>query len=126
MKWESERKLINAGFGLALVLLILLSLLTYQLFRTGVENTQWVKHTHLVLEGSKELLSNLKDAETGQRGYIITADEAFLEPFYMALERDDQLFKTLQKLTADNPAQQQRLAEAEKLIREKLAFTHRV
>ncbi|HEY4650530.1 MAG TPA: CHASE3 domain-containing protein, partial [Pontibacter sp.] len=85
-----------------------------------------VKHTHLVLEGSKELLSNLKDAETGQRGYIITADEAFLEPFYMALERNDQLFKTLQKLTADNQAQQQRLAEAEKLIREKLAFTHRV
>lgn len=126
MNWDTERKLINTGFVLALLILLLLSFFTFRLFRNNVENDKWVKHTHHVLENSKELLSNLKDAETGQRGFIITADEDFLEPFYMALERNNNLISNLKALTSDNQSQQKRIAEAGRLIEDKFNYSKEV
>ena len=42
-------------------------------------------HTHQVRGELADLLSELKDAETGQRGYVITGDESYLEPYKSAL-----------------------------------------
>ena len=46
-----------------------------------------VTHTYMVLERLAALLSVLKDAETGQRGFVITGDEAYLEPYVKARTR---------------------------------------
>ena len=78
-------------------------------------------HTHEVLEHIAGVLSQLKDAETGQRGYVITGDEAFLEPYQTGSADRFNVVKELRKLTADNPNQQKRLDAAEPLIAAKLA-----
>src|SRR5699024_8865578 len=48
-------------------------------------NAQSVTHTHEVIKGMDRLLSLLKDAETGQRGYLLTGDVLYLQPYNTAL-----------------------------------------
>jgi PAS domain S-box-containing protein len=54
---------------------------TFWSFRQLEEAAQARTHTHLVLNSVDDLLSALKDAETGQRGYLLTGDETFLAPY---------------------------------------------
>src|ERR1019366_1446819 len=61
------------------------------------------------------------DSQTGQRGYIITGDESFLEPYQAAGTAIATTVDELRELTSDNPAQQKRIGQAEPLIAAKLA-----
>src|SRR5262249_50670643 len=88
---------------------------------TLANTSHLVTHTHQVLEHIAEVTSLLKDAETGQRGYIITGDDAYLEPYQTGSSNVHGVLKELRELTADNPNQQKRLDEAEPLIAAKLA-----
>ena len=63
----------------------------------------------------------MKDAETGQRGYVITGETSYLEPYQGAHEAVDQKLKRLLELTADSPIQQRRLAAIEPLVAAKFA-----
>jgi len=61
-------------------------------------------------------MSAIKDAETGQRGYIITRNARFLTPYIYSRDKVNTSFITLKKLTADNPQQQHNLQKLFKLI----------
>jgi CHASE3 domain sensor protein len=67
------------------------------------------------------VVSLLKDAETGQRGYILTGDEAYLEPYHAGSGEVLNVVRELRKLTADNANQQKRIDTAERLAAAKLA-----
>jgi len=82
------------------------SILTYKLERFGEEKLQWVNHTHEVLVSAKGLLSSMQDAETGQRGYLITNDLNYLDPYHTGLDAAESGLRTLRTQTADNPDQQ--------------------
>jgi PAS domain S-box-containing protein len=69
-----------------------------------------VEHTHHVITGLELLLSTLKDAETGHRGFVISGEPDLLEPYDGALGRVWGELDEVQRLTADNSAQQERLA----------------
>ena len=86
-----------------------------------VENQHWVSHTHRVLTELEATLSTLKDAETGQRGYLLTGEERYLEPYHSAIARINQQVAELQQLTADNNRQQQRIGDLKIAIDSKLA-----
>jgi methyl-accepting chemotaxis protein len=118
--WTFGRK-IAAGFALSLVLLIAIGGVSYFSITKLTRTSQWVTHTHEVLEHIDRVLGLLKDAETGQRGYLITGDEAFLEPYHTGTAEVPDVVKDLRKLTADNPNQQRRVDAAEPLIAAKLA-----
>ena len=60
------------------------------------------------------------DAETGQRGYLLSGEEPYLEPYRAALAQLDQILKRLRSLTADNAPQQRRLDALEPLTAKKL------
>ncbi len=109
MKWTVGTK-IGAGFTLALAILVTISGVSYRSSTELVATANWVTHTHKVLEDLESLLSALKDAETGQRGYLITGEESYLEPYHAGLAELDRRIKSLRALTADNPTQQQRLS----------------
>ncbi len=117
--WTFGRK-IAAGFTLAFLLLLGIGAVAYRSISSLTNTSQLVTHTHQVLEHIAEVLSLLKDAETGQRGYIITSDEAFLEPYQTAISSVHSVVKELRQLTADNPNQQTRIDKAEPLITAKL------
>lgn len=73
-------------------------------------------HTYKVLESSDIFLSTMKDAETGQRGYLLTGNKSYLEPFLDAQKIIHVQLDELRRLTNDNPDQQQRLARLAPLV----------
>ena len=66
----------------------------------------WVAHTHEVLEMLAQVLSGVKDAETGVRGFVITGEDRYLEPYHRSRSDVDERVAKFSGLTADNPAQQ--------------------
>ncbi len=106
---------------MALALLIFNAATSYRNTLKLVENERWVNHTHRVLTELEATLSTLKDAETGQRGYLLTGEERYLEPYNSAIARVNEQVVGLQQLTADNKRQQQRLRDLKIAIDSKLA-----
>ncbi|HEU4438068.1 MAG TPA: CHASE3 domain-containing protein [Methylomirabilota bacterium] len=93
--------------------------------REVANSVQWVSHTQEVLAKLEQVLSTLKDAETGQRGYLLTGDPQYLEPHEQALARMPGQLAQLRQLIADNPAQTVRLLRLEQLVTERLGVLQR-
>lgn len=119
MRWTVGAKL-GLGFGLALAILLVIGIASYLGTRTLMETNRWEIHTHLVLGKLENVLSLLKDTETGQRGYIITGQQRYLEPYDQAVKQIASEMKGIRELTADNSNQQVRLDALELLITAKL------
>lgn len=115
-----QRKIFNLGFGLALAILIILGALSCWRITKLVKLFNYAQHTNEALESLRGILSIVKDAETGQRGYIITGEESFLEDYHKAVKAISQEIKNLRILTADDPGLQQQLDLLESLINKKL------
>jgi methyl-accepting chemotaxis protein len=120
MRWSIGKK-IGSGFGLALLALTIVGAVSYDSTSALIDSAELVRHAHAVLDGLDELLSGMKDAETGQRGYVITGEAPYLAPYQGAREAVDQKLKLLLESTADNPIQQRRLAAIEPLVVSKFA-----
>jgi len=119
MKWFVRIKTWVA-FGLALAILAGIGGIAYRNTTQLVETAKRVAHTYAVLENLESLLSDLSDGEAGGRGYVLTGEEYYLEPYQKAVESIGRSIKALKELTADNPGQQRRLEALDPLIAEKL------
>lgn len=115
LKWNVGAK-IGAGYLLALFFVLAIGIVSLKSTSMLSETAQWKTHTHQVLGSLKHLISAMQDAETGQRGYLITGEVHYLEPYYSAKQGIDADFKALAALTQDNPEQQQRLIQLDPLI----------
>lgn len=102
-------RFIFSSFAICVVLLATLSWISYDKIKDSTSYATAVEHTHEVLRKSEELISILKDFETGQRGYLLTDEKVFLEPYYRAESRINQVYRTLVFNVKDNPIQAQRL-----------------
>jgi signal transduction histidine kinase/DNA-binding response OmpR family regulator/CHASE3 domain sensor protein len=80
-----------------------------------------VSHTEQVEDHLHRFLSAVKDAETGQRGFLLTGSERYLDPYQLALGNIAAELVELRRLTLDNPAQQRRLEVVAPLVDAKLA-----
>jgi methyl-accepting chemotaxis protein len=118
--WTFGRRIV-VGFMIPCLLLVGIGAVAYRSISSLTTTNHLVAHTQQVLEHIAEVLSLLKDAETGQRGYVIAGDEAFLDPYQSGVGGIPNVVKDLRRLTADNPNQQTRLDQAEPLIAAKLA-----
>lgn len=97
-----------------LTVLLLLSLNTAVSLLGSYRLTQLrerAEHIHAELLGIERIYSTAVDAETGQRGYLLTGEERYLAPYRQALRRVDQEREQLQSLLADDPAQQPRFQQ---------------
>ena len=122
--WTFGKK-IAAGFALSFVLMAMIGVAAYRSINTLSNTSQMVAHTHRVLDRLAEVLNVLQDAEIGGRGYIITGDESFLQPYQNAETKVATVVNDLRALIADNPAQQKRLSQAEPIVMAKLSLTKR-
>lgn len=118
---KSLTRQITAGIGIALGLLIFNAATSYRNTLKLVENEAWVSNTYRVLTELEATLSTVKDAETGQRGYLLTGEERYLEPYHSAIANVNTQLVGLQELTADNNRQQQRIRDLKIAIDSKLA-----
>src|SRR3569832_284742 len=80
-----------------------------------------VAHTYQVSASLRQVLVDAQDAETGQRGYILTQRPSFLAPYKAASERVDRDLARFKELTADNPDQQHRAQALAALVRERFS-----
>ena len=109
------------SFALTLAVFICLDWFSYQNLIAENEADRVEKHTYLVIEELGKFLSSLQDAETGQRGFIITGDRQYLAPYYDGCSIVQVHLATLRSLTRDNRDQQKRLDSIEVLTRTKLS-----
>ncbi len=100
---------LRLGLGLSLILLILSSLASYISIHNLIKNADLVEHSNKVISNLENAISTLKDAETGQRGYLLTGNNVFLEPYYGARERVNVLYAEIKKETIDNKFQQRKI-----------------
>ena len=122
--WTFGKK-IASGFALSFVLMAMIGAVAYHSINTISNTNKWVVHTHHVIERLADLLNVMQDAEIGMRGYIITGDESFLEPYQKADTKILKVVNDLRALTVDNSAQQKRIAQIEPVIVAKLSLTKR-
>lgn len=112
---------IAGGFGVASAILIIIGVVSYQSATRLIETNNRVAQTQERLNKLEELLSQIKDAETGQRGYLLTGEERYLAPYKTAIASVNGEIKQLRKLTANYPNQQRQLEAIESAIKNKLA-----
>jgi diguanylate cyclase (GGDEF)-like protein/PAS domain S-box-containing protein len=120
MKLPIEKK-VKAILGLALGLLSTMGLAAYwsirQLHHINTDIKQVEENTELV----KSLLSDLKDTETGQRGYLLTGQDQYLEPYRSGIKAITEHLKQVSTLLGAQPSQAQDLKALQALINSKLA-----
>lgn len=82
---------------------------------------RWVDHTYQVIGAADGLLLALTDAETGQRGYVLTGENRYLDSYRSGRPAVAIALQTLRRLTVDNPTEQQRVDSLSRLAAAKLA-----
>jgi PAS domain S-box-containing protein len=125
MKWNMGNRLVFGGFVIATAILVFVGWQSYRNTARFAEAAEWRKHTYEVLRNLDETVGRLVDAETGQRGYLLTGEEAYLEPYRATIKSIDQTIGNLKNLTSDNPNQQKRIQILEPLVGKKLTELQR-
>lgn len=122
---EPERK-IAAGFGVAMVLLMAIGGFVFFSVRERAETVGQAGRAQEVLEALQGVQSSLKGAESAGRGYAVTGQEAYLQPYEVTRAVIPGQIQRLRELTADDADQQRRLRGIESLIEAKLGLTQAI
>lgn len=109
------------AFGLAMGILALIFAFSYRSTTVLIESGNSRQHSHRVLEMTQRLLSELQDAETGQRGYLITGAEPYLEPYHAGVSQVAITMKALRSLVSDDIDQKAALPALDSLTAAKFA-----
>jgi signal transduction histidine kinase/CHASE3 domain sensor protein len=104
------------------VLVLLVGALAYQRAKSVISDVREVEHSHAIIESADALLTRAVDAETGQRAYLITGDQTFLEPYRGARGDIDRWLDSLRVLVRGDPAQSQLLGDVAALVSERFAL----
>jgi CheY-like chemotaxis protein/signal transduction histidine kinase len=108
------------GFLLAVVAVVIITLLSYQSLQATANTTRNLTQSVEVLRRLQALLSTLKDAETGQRGFLLTGEESYLTPYTDAKDALPEEFRAVRALLVNRPEQAQRLEALESLANLKM------
>ena len=123
---QSFRKLLSRNIGLPLGVGLLSAVVFVLLINYLLSAIQWVEHTDRVINNANEAVKLSIDMETGMRGFLITADERFLEPYEVARPQVLSGLQNLQQMVKDNPQQVDRLNRLIGLQQEWNAFASEV
>jgi len=114
---------LNTKILLFFGLLAVISISNYGFLITAEDSADkkhhWIHHTNQVILISERLLGHLRDSETGQRGFLLTRNDNYLEPYNIGITKAKSDFDLLRKLTLDNMLQQTRLSKIQELMRNK-------
>jgi signal transduction histidine kinase/DNA-binding response OmpR family regulator/CHASE3 domain sensor protein len=113
--------LIWLGLVAAILFFVATGAIAYLNFQTLKTDSALLVRSEEALTALDDVLSTVKDAETGQRGYLLTGNESYLGPYNAAIEQIVPRLEALRRLTLDNPAQQDRLGALKQSVDAKLA-----
>lgn len=109
----------------AILSIISLCAVTLWTYSAVLAANEWVDHTQIVLNDLNAFLINMVDAETGQRGYLLTGQPEFLTSYKNALKNKDLHLERLKQLTTDNPVQQDYLAQLDDIAAQRTVMLQR-
>lgn len=115
MKFRTQ---LFSGNGLVLALLVIISVVVYQSVTSLVDTSKWVEHTHTVIGQSNDLVMSLVNMETGERGFMITGEDNYLEPYIQGKKEFAKSIAAVQTLVSDNPEQVERFEAVKNLAEE--------
>ena len=105
----------------ALVVVSVIAILSYRGWTAFGHVSEQLAISQRVVEGTDDLLSSLKDAETGQRGFLLTGEDRYLEPYRQALKSLPAALNELGSAMAlPRPDQAERIEALKPLVQEKL------
>jgi signal transduction histidine kinase/CHASE3 domain sensor protein len=93
-------------YGISFSLLLITAVASYSSITNLLDTQKSVEHTNFVLNKLDSVISVLKDAETGQRGFLLTGSEEFLQPYDGSFAKAYRLISEIKDLTSDDPQQQ--------------------
>jgi PAS domain S-box-containing protein len=125
MEWKTGRHLVLWGFAAATIILIFAGWESYRNTARLIEAAEARKSSYEFTQVLDEVEARLVDAETGQRGYLLTGDETYLESYHAASKNLDQVLARLKELTSDNPKEQEQVQSMGVLIENKLGELQR-
>lgn len=112
---RSFRKLLSRNVGLPLGVGVLSAVLFVVMISYLLSIIQWLQHTDRVISNANEAIKLTVDLETGMRGFLITGDEHFLDPYEVAKPQITAQLRGLEELVSDNPQQVDRLKRLQAL-----------
>ena len=115
MDERAFQRLLRRTVAVPVALLVLLAVVLVVEILSLNSALRWVDHAEEVIANSRQLMRYMIDMETGIRGYFLTGDRGFLEPFVAARPGVIQELALLQRLTADEPDEQRQLADVRQL-----------
>ncbi len=115
MKAGLDRKIL-LGFGAGALVLLLVLIFSYRNSERVLETSGWVSHTHEVLYELEQMRINAIESETGVRGFVITGNDDYLDPYDKARTTQHEHLRNVKELTRDNMRQQENTNIIEELI----------
>lgn len=113
-------------FLAALIVLISVSLMTYRNLDNYINEVKLVRHSNLVFRVVENVLSAVKDAETGHRGYQLTGDSSYLEPYHLSIQELPSMLHELDSLVQDNDKQKRYVDTLVQLISNQYLLINRI
>jgi signal transduction histidine kinase len=117
---RQHRYLIPALLVLAAVFVIFNAGLAFRAVDHLLYSQHWVEHTYQVINQVEILMGSAKDAETGTRGYILTGEEDYLQPYRDATRDLPAELDQFKSLTSDNEGQQMHVAEMRTVVAQRM------
>ncbi len=124
-RWTLEQK-VGAGFGLALLIMLAVGIASYLTIGVQVKTAAQVVRTQHSIAHLVELGAQVNDIETGARGFVITFQESYLEPYDRGIDRINNTIRGLRDLMAEDPHMTRRLVDLRSLVDERIALAQRV
>jgi CheY-like chemotaxis protein/signal transduction histidine kinase/CHASE3 domain sensor protein len=121
IRWSGLDPIVALSLATVLAFFVFTGIVAYRNLQTLRENNQKIVHSHEVIIALDQLLSSVQDAETGQRGFVLTNSERYLDPYNAALATIPLRLDEMAQLTNDNPAQQARIESLKTHVGAKLA-----
>lgn len=108
MKFRTQLLIPNI---IALSLMLIIALVVFFNINALLKNSERVEHTYKVIDDGNKLLMYMIDQETGMRGFAVTGNDNFLQPYTEGSIKFNTVLSELQKTVSDNPIQVTRLQE---------------
>jgi len=122
MNWQNHRRLVAVGFYLSLAIMLGIGILSFFSTRDLIRYNKLLNRSLKVHQVLDRLRAFLVEAESGQRGYVLTGDDRFLISSRQEAKDISLQFEVLRSLTADRPGFQQHIDALEPLVKQKLAL----
>lgn len=125
MKIYFDRRIVIV-FSITLIVLVVLGIFSFTSMRRLIQTAGLLSHASRVINNAELVAKSIVDIETGQRGYVITADEQYLKPFHESSGLIEKYLNNLDSLTASNALQKKKVDTLRMLAKAQLHWTENV